>query len=339
MLTPEKLLEVIRIQTEVSRLGADLGGVMSLVAEEALGLIGADGAVIELAEGEDMVYRAAAGITQGSLGLRLQRTSSLSGLAVSTGETLSCDDTENDPRVNREACRKVGIRSMIVMPLRHNDATVGALKVVSARPGGFLGTEASVLQLLSGLVGAAMFYAAKYDTEVLFHKATHDAMTDLANRSLFMDRLRSVLARSTRDKRLSGVLVVDMDGLKQTNDSYGHRVGDAVIVEFSRRLRNVSRKSDTVARLGGDEFGLILTPIDSREGLSATTNRLHNELSAPFVFEGQPFYLRASVGGAIVPEDGEEAERIVEVADIRMYEVKRGSAPKHASAADAQARG
>lgn len=326
MLAPKnKLMEVIRIQTEVCRLGADLGGVMNLVAAETLGLVGADGAVIELAEGEDMVYRAAAGIAQGSLGLRLQRVSSLSGLAVDTGETLCCEDTETDPRVNREACRRVGIRSMIVMPLRHGGATVGVLKAVSAQTGKFSATEADVLQLLSGVVGAAMFYAAKYDTEALFHKATHDAMTDLANRSLFMDRLRSVLSRSTRDKRLSGVLVVDMDGLKQTNDNYGHRVGDAVIVEFSRRLKNVSRKSDTVARLGGDEFGLILTPIDSRDGLFATVNRLHSELVEPFLFEGQSFRLRASVGGAIVPEDGEEAEQIVEVADIRMYEVKRGN--------------
>jgi len=325
----EKLLEVIRIQTEVAKLGADLGEVMAQVVERTLGLVDADGAAIELAEGEDMVYRAASGIARNSLGLRLDRKRSLSGLCVDHNETLRCDDSESDPRVDREACRRVGCRSMIVMPLQHAGTTVGVLKAMSAHTAHFDEADAALLELLSGLVSASMFYAAKYDTEALFHKATHDAMTDLANRSLFMDRLRSAVLRCRRDSVPAGVLIVDMDGLKQTNDTFGHRFGDAVIVEFSRRLKRTSRSSDTVARLGGDEFGVILTPIDSAESLAVTIARITAELATPFALEERLFALRASIGGAAIPDDGSDPEQIIEIADLRMYEMKRASRGSH----------
>jgi diguanylate cyclase (GGDEF)-like protein len=318
----EKLLEVIQMQTEIARLGADLGEVMALVVERTLDLVGADGAAIELAEGGDMVYRATSGIARSSLGLRLKRETSLSGLCVSVGETLRCDDTETDTRVDREACRRVGCRSMIVMPLEHAGTPVGVLKAVSSQCARFDAAAVELLELLSGLVSASMFFAAKYDTEALFHKATHDAMTDLANRSLFMDRLRSAVSRCDRDKQPAGLLIVDMDGLKQTNDTFGHRIGDAVIIEFSRRLRNAARSSDTVARLGGDEFGVILTPIESTS-LPNAISRIASELTTPFMFEERLFALRASIGGATVPDDGCEPDRLIEIADLRMYEAKR----------------
>lgn len=333
MPSSEQLMGVIAIQTEIAKLGMDLGAVMSLVTEQTLSLVGADGAAIELAEGDDMVYRAASGSAASQIGLRLKVSDSLSGLCVRTGETLRCDDSETDPRVDREACRKVGLRSMIVMPLRHNGATVGALKAMSQVPAKFTEDDMHLLGLLSEMVGAAMFHAARYDTDELFRRATHDGLTGLANRSLFMDRLRTIVTQGTREQRPAAVLMIDMDGLKQVNDEHGHRAGDALIAEFASRIKNIARLSDTVARLGGDEFGVILVPVDLPEGTSAAIGRLTREIEPPFEFEGRMYQLRASIGAAHYPHDGGGIDELIELADSRMYVEKKerkaaGKAPK-----------
>lgn len=329
MPSPEQLMHVINIQTEIAKLGLDLGGVMQYVVEQTLPLIEADGAVIELAEDGEMVYRAASGIAENQLGLRLRIETSISGLCVMTGETLSCTDSETDPRVDRLACQRVGLRSMIVMPLKHRGVTVGVLKAVSARTNKFEEHDMALLGMLSEVVAAAMYFSVKYDNDSLFIKATHDGMTGLANRALFMDRLRNAVARTSREQRPSGVLVIDMDGLKQINDTHGHRIGDAVIVEFSNRLKKATRDTDTAARLGGDEFGVILTPLESPDGINSAVQRIHTEVAPPFEFQNKQFQLKASVGSALMPHDGTEPEALLEVADQRMYAAKQAQRMKN----------
>ncbi|WP_256361332.1 sensor domain-containing diguanylate cyclase [Methylomonas koyamae] len=309
---PEKLLEVINLQTEIAQLGLDLGGVMALVAQRTLALLSAEGAAIELAEDGDMVYRACAGITAPHLGLRLKIAQSLSGLAVTGGKTLVCDDAETDARVDIAACRKIGLRSMLVVPLNHKGTIVGVLKAVSVQPHKFSEIEIGLLQLLSEQVAAAMFFATKYDIDDLFYKATHDDLTGLTNRSLFMDRLRALL--SSRQAQTIGILMIDMDGLKQVNDSFGHRIGDAIIREFSNRLGTSSRISDTVSRLGGDEFGVILHPVDSGDGIAAAVARINSAIAAPFSFENRGYALSASIGSAQFPDDSGDINALLEIA-------------------------
>jgi len=326
----EKLLEVIAIQTEVARLGLDLGGVMSLVVQRTLSLVGADGSVVELAEGDDMVYRAAAGMASGSLGLRLKRGASLSGLCVREGHTMRCDNAMTDPRTDRAACEKLGLRSMLVVPLRHDGETVGVLKAMSRQVAHFNERHVALLELLSDLVGATMYFATRYAPGELFHKATHDSLTDLPNRSLFLDRLRSSLAQAVRDGQPLAVLMLDINGLKPINDRHGHRAGDAALREFSRRLTAGVRQSDTAARLGGDEFGVLLRPLALEGGLEATTARLAGKLNGAFEFEGRLLPVGASMGAACFPEDGNDVAQLVELADQRMYRHKR--ALQHAAA-------
>ena len=323
MPTREQLLQVINIQTEIAKLGLDLGGVMQFIVEQTLSLLEADGAVIELAEDGEMVYRAASGIARPQLGLRLRIDSSLSGLSVMTGKTLSCADSETDPRVDRAACARVGLRSMIVMPLKHRGITIGVLKALSAQPNKFKKRDMALLGMLSEVVAATMYFSVKYDSNDLFIKATHDDMTGLANRALFMDRLRNAVACTCRNQRPSGVLVIDMDGLKQINDTYGHRIGDAVIIEFSNRIRKATRDTDTAARLGGDEFGIILTPLENPDGVASAMRRIDAEINPPFIFENQQYPMRASIGSALIPVDGIEPDKLLEVADQRMYVVKQ----------------
>lgn len=319
----ERLLKVIETQTEIARLGLDLGGVMDLVAHRAQGLTGAVGSVVELAEGEDMVYRAAAGIAESSLGMRLRRDASLSGHCVAEGRPLNCRDSETDERVDRAACRTVGLRSMIVVPLKHHDTVVGVLKVMSREPTAFDDDDLRVLDMMSGLIAAAMYHAAKYETNELFYQATHDALTGLPNRALFYDRLRHNLAQAHRESRRVGILNLDMDGLKPVNDQLGHRAGDAAIREFAERMKLSARAGDTVARVGGDEFAVILPRIEHREGAFAQAQRLAQALHFGFEFEQRPIALDASIGCAIYPDDGEELGELLEKADQAMYDVKR----------------
>lgn len=323
MPSKEQLLDIIAIQAEIARLGLDLTATMALLVERTLGLIEADGAAIELADGEEMVYRAGAGIAASQLGLRLKVGESLSGLCVRSGEILHCRDSESDPRVDRDACRAVGLRSMIVVPLRHEGETVGVLKAMSRQPDKFRDVDVRALRLLSEVVGAVMYFAAKYNVDELFYKATHDAMTGLANRAFYIERLRNTLALHRRDKRPASVLMIDMDGLKHLNDSYGHRVGDAAIMEVARRLTACARESDTVARLGGDEFGMIFSPVDLPEGGEMLMHRIEDEIARPLQFEGRSYALSASVGKAELPADGLDVDSLLETADRRMYRVKR----------------
>lgn len=318
-----RLLEVIRTQTEIVKLGLDLGAVMALVSARAQQLTQASGAVIELAEGEDMVYRASSGIAERHLGLHLKRENSLSGLCVTEGRPLRCDDSETDDRVDRIACRKIGLRSMIVVPLRHHEAVVGVLKVMAGTPNAFDDSDLHVLGLMSELIAASMYHATQHATDELFIRATHDALTGLPNRALFFERLQHCLALAQREARRFGVLNLDMDGLKPINDQLGHRAGDAALCELATRLQQVSRTSDTVARVGGDEFGVILSRVDDRQSAETQASRLTERIAPPFAFEDKQIPIDASIGVAIYPDDGDDLTQLLDIADQSMYAAKR----------------
>lgn len=318
-----QLMALIKLQTEVAKLGMAIDKVLDLVTDRSMILTGADGAVIELADDDFMVYRSADGIAKNQLGLRISKQNSLSGLCVATGQIIRCDDARLDPRVDLAACEKVGLRSMIVVPLAHQGTVIGVLKVLSKKPANFSEADATLLGMLSELVAASMFFAAHYDHDQLFYRATHDELTGLANRALFIDHLRKAIAQANRKKGLVGVMMIDMNGLKQINDQLGHRYGDAAIQEFARRLKQSSRETDTVARFGGDEFGIVLTPIDSVDSVALKSQRLAKSIEQPYDFEGQQLPICASYGGAVYPEDSHILDELLDIADQAMYAHKR----------------
>lgn len=321
--TAQQLMSVIQTQTEIAKLGLDLNAVMTLVAEQAQRLTQAKGAVVELVENSEMVYRAVSGGASHLLGLRLGQKNSLSGLCIEQNQTLYCQDSEQDDRVDREACRRVGLRSMAVVPLVHCGEAVGVLKIYSADVAAFQAGDLQVLALMSDLIAAAMYHATKFGAQELYKLATQDQLTGLANRALFLDCLRQGMKKAMLEQRVLGVLMLDMDGLKPINDQFGHRFGDVALQEIAQRIVKNTRQDDLVARLGGDEFAVILSSIPEQEMVKTAMNRIVQACGLPFVFENMQIKLGASVGYALFPNDAENIEQLLECADLKMYENKR----------------
>lgn len=327
-LPAERLVRIIHFQSEIAKTRMHFEAVVQRTADLAQLLTRADGAVVELVDGPEMVYRAATGIAAGSLGMRMPRAGSISGLCVATSEALCCPDSETDPRVNREACRAVGLRSMVVVPLLHESACEGVLKVVSARPDAFSAIDAQTLALIAEGVAAALAHAGQHTSQVeeakiLYRLATRDGLTGLANRAFFQEQLAHMLAMARRSEEGFGLLMMDMDGLKGINDTRGHLAGDAAIRTMADRLKSHTRESDVAARLGGDEFALLLTSARGRANAEKAARKIGEGLEGPFIFEGREHPLGASLGLAWYPEDGADAETLLASADQRMYEDKR----------------
>jgi diguanylate cyclase (GGDEF)-like protein/PAS domain S-box-containing protein len=157
----------------------------------------------------------------------------------------------------------------------------------------------------------------------LMHDAFHDALTQLPNRSLFLDRLGLALEQSRRTRGVSfAVLFLDLDRFKNLNDSLGHSAGDELLVEFAGRLHRYLRPGDTLARLGGDEFGILLTGIESPEDATRVAERIQDLLSQKFVIGPHEVITTTSIGIAMGSSEYERPEEILRDADTAMYRAK-----------------
>ncbi len=212
------LSEVIAIQQEIATADLDYKAMMQLITERSQRLTGAHGAVIELLEDEDLVYYSGIGTSSEHVGLRLKLSSSVSGLCVSEGKPLLSEDTELDPRVDLEACRRTGARSLIVVPLYHAQETVGVLKVVSGKPRAFDEKAVNALQLMAGLIAATMSHAAEFE-------AKQDLLAE-RTASLVSIQQSEARFRAVFEDTAAGIAVVGIDGcLFQTNPALQKMLG------------------------------------------------------------------------------------------------------------------
>lgn len=161
-----------------------------------------------------------------------------------------------------------------------------------------------------------------YNNRKLEYQAQHDVLTGLPNRRLFEDRFRIALAHAKRQRTVLGLALIDMDGFKPINDTYGHAAGDQVLQSFAERLRSCVRESDTVARLGGDEFVCLLQNLTDRNDLMRFAARLGQALQPPVVIEGVPIQMKASLGMSLYPQNGSEIADLMHQADEAMYDAK-----------------
>jgi diguanylate cyclase (GGDEF)-like protein len=157
----------------------------------------------------------------------------------------------------------------------------------------------------------------------LRHAATHDALTGLPNRVLLADRLSQAIARTSRQAVRFAVLVVDLDRFKSINDSLGHIAGDELLQEVARRLSGLLRREDTLARLGGDEFVLLIREISTPQDAEAVARKILSQVSLPTRLSGLDVHISPSVGICLCPDDGTDAETLLQHADAAMYHSKK----------------
>ena len=225
-------------------------------------------------------------------------------------------------RSDQRASTNVEIRLLLKagtrpdLPPRHLVTAVSAMGVYAeadgAGPRRFLGSYGVIRDITE----------RKRAEETISFQALHDQLTHLPNRRLFKDRLELALAQAERRGLMVGVMFIDLDRFKLINDTYGHLQGDELLRSFAQRLRASVRGGDTVARQGGDEFTVLLPDLAKVEDALAVARKLTAELEKPFLVGSHDFRATASVGIAIYPHDGVNAEQLMQNADIAMYQVK-----------------
>lgn len=278
---------------------------------------------------------------QGGVVAPLLRTSRLwvgvgvAGRAVAEDHLIVVEGYAGHPDADLGAAR-VGLQATMAAPIRDSARVVGCLVVGSFTEGRTYGSsERDLLLTLADLSSLALTDARMVEElhEALgsaTYRAMHDALTGLANRTRFLDRLGHALSRRPSSARAVVVLYVDIDDFKLVNDHHGHSAGDKVLVEVAGRLGAVVRGDDTVARLGGDEFAVLLESANGTSEAMAVAERLLDVLRPPVDLGGVQVPAMASVGLA-VEGDGERersAEELLRRADVAMYRAKHAGKGK-----------
>ena len=180
--------------------------------------------------------------------------------------------------------------------------------------------QRSLLQFTAAQITTAL--ERQQMLEKLQYMALYDQLTDLPNRQLFHDRLLQSLARARREQHGLAVLYLDLDKFKQANDQLGHSAGDALLRDVAIRICNCVRDADTVVRFGGDEFVVLLDGIENRLQAWTVAEKIRYVLNQPFDWQNQVVDMSASIGVALYPEQGDNAEQLITAADNAMYRAK-----------------
>ena len=300
-----RLAQVVETQTSIARAGLDGPAVLRLVAAQAKELTSAAGAALVGVAGPNTTVLSAAGTAAPLLAGVETNVLGIAAEVVSQGAPGLWPDAGGEPG------------SAAAVPVRVRSQVVAALVVVGERPGTFSGEDVQVLQLLAGLAGAAILAGQApaevraADAERLAHLSTHDPLTMLPNRALFGDRLRHALSLARRHRTRLCIMAVDLEGFEDISARLGPAAGDEVLRMVAERLRLTLREPDTLARLAGGEFVMLLSGDVTPEAARAIEARVRRALEAPATAGGVSSDLRAGVGLAFYPFDGDDAHLLV----------------------------
>jgi diguanylate cyclase (GGDEF)-like protein len=239
---------------------------------------------------------------------------------LASGQLLH-GEVEELPSTEQENLRRAGVKSFIIAPIFVDQEWWGFIGFDQCRRArSWESVQIDALKTASSIFGAAL--SRQNAEKKLVFLATHDYLTKLPNRHLFEDRFQLAASRSDRSGEKIAVISLDLDKFKSVNDTYGHPVGDIVLVETGRRLSEALRSSDTCARIGGDEFGIIAETIHNKGDVTKVLEKLTRAFESPVKIDGINISISVSMGASLYPDQGKDLESIMKAADRALYEVK-----------------
>lgn len=310
----------------LARLAAEFTAVLNLpdllehvirVLNEEIGFDSAAVSLLEKHDGDEvLIVRAGSGLRGNAVGMKFPRGAGLVWKIMETAKPVRIADLHADPRLVR---KDLNVRSGIYAPLMVHGHPIGVLSAYRDTVGAFKDADLNLLTVVARYLAGACEVARLH--EQLRDLAATDSLTGLANRRAFLDRIGGELERSRRARRPLSIALLDLNTFKVVNDAYGHFVGDEVLIRIAQALAQKIRPSDLAARYGGDEFILMLSETTGLEAVDRLTHFGPIEVALPN--HARPDPLSFSWGVASFPEDGENPNRLLQVADGRLYLMKQ----------------
>jgi signal transduction histidine kinase len=264
----ERTRAVIESQAHIAAAGLDARSAMERIAQRATELTGGTGAVVEMVDGEDLVYTVATGALEPFVSSRVKRASSLSGLAIARDEVLLCDDAEEDDRVDREMCRRVGLRSMVVVPLRAQREVLGVLKVAAGVPNAFDDTHVETLEVLANVMSSALADAEAYGRVA----AANERLLELDRmKDTFVATVSHELRTPLASILLSAEMLADGDAGPLTPEQ---TMLVATLERNSMRLLGEIENLLAISRIEAGSFTSRLAPMELEPVLRAVADSL-----------------------------------------------------------------
>ncbi|MBT8440151.1 MAG: diguanylate cyclase, partial [Gammaproteobacteria bacterium] len=247
--------------------------------------------------------------------------------ALESGKLMAIDNARSDSRTREFTqvyLEPLDIVSMLDAPIFYHGNVIG---VVCHEQVGLKREWSAQDREFSSAISKTVSLSLEVDRrrgieEQLEHQAYHDELTNLPNRSLFIDRLTQAIKQANRLNNKLAVLFLDMDNFKEINDSLGHATGDQVLVNIANKLRDNLREVDTIARLGGDEFTLIINSIEDVQPINNLVEHLVEVLQESMIIGDNELYITSSIGISVYPDDGDTPDELLRNADAAMYKAK-----------------
>ena len=256
--------------------------------------------------------------------------------AYGSDEAISVPDLRLEDRFPTFAPRALesGLTAVFTFPLRHGEVQLGALDLYRDTAGDLSSASMTAARTLADVAAAYLINARARDdlqdsSDQSREAALHDALTGLPNRVLMLELLEHAFRVARRSGRTSAVFFLDLDRFKEVNDTYGHQVGDELLIAVAGRLTGALRSGDSLARLSGDEFVVLCEDLADQSGADPIAVRLNAELSRPFVLADVEATVSASIGIAFTGEGIETPADLLHAADLAMYRAKRHRAGNH----------
>lgn len=243
-------------------------------------------------------------------------------LHLSSKEPIIVDDFQSETRfIPSEILKEHHIVSAVEVLIQGPSGIYGVLGAYSCDPHTFSPEKVSFLRSIAATLGTAVERA--HADEKIAYLTQFDALTGLPNRNLFHDLMMQALSQAERTKWQVGILYIDLDRFKIVNDTYGHAVGDTLLMLVAQRLGNCVRSEDTVGRLGGDEFAIVLSHLATPYDANLVAQKILDELAHPFKLDAYETYATASIGISLYPSDGNDCDVLLKNADAAMYRAKK----------------